>query len=198
MTRELRVSARRVARPSTASCADAHGELRDAARTVDVHGATVDLAARQAELVAALVASGPLPSGFDPDRLAVARRALLRKRAGEAATVWPLLAASLGQAWPDAFAASVAGRAPLGALRDGWDLARELSRRGDWATPPPSSSPSARCPSDIATAGRDACPRSAGARMAQSCRSAAGYTTSRVVDVAHPTFPDARTVGVAS
>ena len=131
MTRELRVSARRVARPSTASCADAHGELRDAARTVDVHGATVDLAARQAELVAALVASGPLPSGFDPDRLAVARRALLRKRAGEAATVWPLLAASLGQAWPDAFAASVAGRVPLGALRDGWDLARELRRRGE-------------------------------------------------------------------
>ncbi len=131
MTRELRVSARRVARPGTASCADAHGELRDAARTVDVHGATVDLAARQAELVAALVASGPLPSGFDPDRLAVARRALLRKRAGEAAGVWPLLAASLGRAWPDAFAASVAGRASLGALRDGWDLARELSRRGE-------------------------------------------------------------------
>jgi hypothetical protein len=131
MTRELRVSARRVAHPGTASCADAHGESRDAARTVDVHGATVDLAARQAELVAALVASGPLPSGFDPDRLAVARRALLRKRAGEAAAVWPLLAASLGRAWPDAFAASVAGRAPLGALRDGWDLARELSRRGE-------------------------------------------------------------------
>jgi len=131
MTRELRVSARRVARPGTASCADAPGELRDAARTVDVHRATVDLAARQAELVAALVASGPLPSGFDPDRLAVARRALLRKRAGEAAAVWPLLAASLGRAWPDAFAASVAGRAPLGALRDGWDLARELSRRGE-------------------------------------------------------------------
>jgi len=131
MTRELRVSARRVARPGTASCADAPGELRDAARTVDVHRATVDLAARQAELVAALVASGPLPSGFDPDRLAVARRALLRKRAGEAAAVWPLLAASLGRAWPDAFAASVAGRAPVGALRDGWDLARELSRRGE-------------------------------------------------------------------
>ena len=33
MTRELRVSARRVARPGTASCADAPGESRDAART---------------------------------------------------------------------------------------------------------------------------------------------------------------------
>ena len=72
-----------------------------------------------------------MPSGFDPGRLAVARRALLRKRAGEAAAVWPLLAASLGPAWPDAFAASVAGRAPAGALRDGWDLARELRRRGE-------------------------------------------------------------------
>ena len=29
------------------------------------------------------------------------------------------------------FAASVAGRAPAGALRDGWDLARELHRRGE-------------------------------------------------------------------
>ena len=107
-------------------------------------------------------------------------------------------AADLAAAQAELVAASVTGRTPLGALRDGWDLARELSRRGDWATPPPSSSPSARCPSDIATAGRDACPRSAGARMAQSCRSAAEYTTSHVVDVAHPTVPDARTVGVAS
>jgi hypothetical protein len=72
-----------------------------------------------------------VPSGFDPGRLAVARRALLRKRAGEAAAVWPLLAASLGPAWPEAFTASVAGRAPAGALHDGWDLARELHRRGE-------------------------------------------------------------------
>jgi hypothetical protein len=90
-----------------------------------------DLAARQAELVAALVAGGPDPAGFDDDRLAVARRALLRKRAGEAAAVWPLLAASLGSAWLEVFTASVAGRAPAGALRDGWDLARELHRRGE-------------------------------------------------------------------
>ena len=72
MTRELRVSARRVARPGTASCADAPGESRDAARTVD-------LATRQAELVAALVAGGPLPSGFDPDRLATAPAVMLER-----------------------------------------------------------------------------------------------------------------------
>jgi hypothetical protein len=84
------------------------------------------LAARQAALVDALVAGGPVPAGFDPRTLAVARRALLRKRAREAAAVWPLLAASLGPDWPATFAASVAGRPPAGALRDGWDLARRL------------------------------------------------------------------------
>ncbi len=122
MTRELRVPAGRVAHPGTASCADAHDESP---------GPAAALVARQSELVAALVAGGPVPSGFDPDRLAVARRALLRKRAGEAAAVWPLLTASLGPAWLEVFTASVAGRAPVGALRDGWDLAHELRRRGD-------------------------------------------------------------------
>ena len=122
MTRESRVAARRVAHPGSASCADAHGESPDLA---------AGLAARQAELVAALVAGGPVPSGFDPARLGVVRRALLRKRAGEAAAVWPLVAVSLGPAWLEAFTASVAGRAPAGALRDGWDLAGELHRRGE-------------------------------------------------------------------
>jgi pimeloyl-ACP methyl ester carboxylesterase len=136
MTAEPRSSTPASLAPEYASLAFVHASLGPeytnlASEHATPTGAAADLAARQAELVAALVASGPLPSGFDPDRLAVARRALLRKRAGEAAAVWPLLAASLGQAWPDAFAASVAGRASLGALRDGWDLARELSRRGE-------------------------------------------------------------------
>jgi Protein of unknown function (DUF692) len=99
--------------------------------TREFRGPAAGTAARQAELVAALVAGGPVPSGFDPDRLAVARRALLRKRAGEAAALWPLLAASLGSAWPEVFTASVAACAPAGALCDGWDLARELHRRGE-------------------------------------------------------------------
>jgi len=88
-----------------------------------------DLAARQAELVAALVAGSPDPAGFDPERLAVARRALVRKRAGEVAAVWPVLAASLGSDWPATFADFAANRTPSGALRDGWDLARELHRQ---------------------------------------------------------------------
>ena len=89
---------------------------------------TADLAARQAELVAALVAGAPDPAGFDRARLAVVRRVLLRNRAGEVAAVWPLLAASLGASWSATFAAFAAARAPAGALREGWDLARELRR----------------------------------------------------------------------
>jgi hypothetical protein len=89
------------------------------------------LAARQAELVAALVAGAPTPAGFDEVRIGATRRALLRKRAGEAAKAWPLLAAALGPRWPDAFAADRAGTEPAGGLRDGWDVARALRARGE-------------------------------------------------------------------
>jgi hypothetical protein len=85
---------------------------------------------RQRELVAALVAGAPAPDGFDAGRLAAARRALLNKRAGEAARVWPLLASSLGDQWLDRFHWWAADRAPGGALRDGWGLARELAAHG--------------------------------------------------------------------
>ncbi|MET0187420.1 MAG: hypothetical protein ABW212_00375 [Pseudonocardia sediminis] len=87
---------------------------------------SADLAARQAALVEALVAGGPDPIGFDPERLAATRRALLRKRAGQAAAAWPLLAAALGPNWTPTFAARFDGVAPTDALREGWDLAREL------------------------------------------------------------------------
>ncbi|WP_373688840.1 hypothetical protein [Verrucosispora sioxanthis] len=67
------------------------------------------LASRQAELVAALVAGGPPPSGFAPGPLAAARAALLRTdgihRVGRS------------------------GRPTGGGLRDGWDLARALHAR---------------------------------------------------------------------
>ncbi|MFI7576445.1 hypothetical protein [Micromonospora sp. NPDC049497] len=89
-----------------------------------------DLAARQAELVAALVAGEPDPSGFDPTALAAARAALLRKRAGDVARHWPLLAAGLGADWFRTFARWAAGRPTAGSLRDGWDLARELRDQG--------------------------------------------------------------------
>jgi hypothetical protein len=83
-----------------------------------------DLAARQAALVAALVAGAATPRGFDRARVRAAGEALLRKRAGEAAAAWPLLRTSFGSHWTAAFGAWAAGRPPGGALRDGWDLAR--------------------------------------------------------------------------
>ncbi|MFC4947128.1 hypothetical protein [Pseudonocardia sp. GCM10023141] len=92
-----------------------------------------DLGERQAELVAALVAGAPLPGGFDAVRLDATRRALLRKRAGIAAGVWPLLAASLGAEWKSVFAAHHDGHESAGALRDGWDVARALRARGELA-----------------------------------------------------------------
>jgi hypothetical protein len=84
-----------------------------------------DLAARQAALVAALVAGGELPAGFDHTRASAARRALLVKRAGEVAKAWPLLAASLGADWPECFIAWAKSRPPRGPRRDGRDFARE-------------------------------------------------------------------------
>ncbi|MBO4163603.1 hypothetical protein [Micromonospora antibiotica] len=94
----------------------------------------VGLAARQAALVAALVAGAPLPAGFATDRVDAARRALLRKRAGEVARHWPLLAAGLGDTWPATFTDWASGRPTVGSLRDGWDLARGLRDRD--ALPP--------------------------------------------------------------
>lgn len=84
------------------------------------------LAERQAELVAALVAGGTPPAGFAPGPLAATRAALLRKRAGEVARHWPLLAAGLGVRWSTTFADWAARRPTAGSLRDGWDLARSL------------------------------------------------------------------------
>ncbi len=89
------------------------------------------LADRQAELVATLVAGAPDPAGFDPARLDATRAALLRKRAGEAAKHWPLLAASLGADWASTFARPHGGHESLGPLCDGWDVARALRERGE-------------------------------------------------------------------
>ncbi|MEH1169474.1 hypothetical protein V6V47_29250 [Micromonospora sp. CPCC 205539] len=92
------------------------------------------LAERQAELVAALVAGGPAPPGFASAPLAATRTALLRKRAGDVARHWPLLAAGLGADWSATFAGWAAQRPTAGSLRDGWDLARTLRERD--ALPP--------------------------------------------------------------
>lgn len=89
------------------------------------------LAASQTALVAALVAGAPDPPGFATRQLAATRRALLRKRAGAAAAAWPLLAASLGADWLPTFTEHARGRDTVGALRDGWDLARALAGHGE-------------------------------------------------------------------
>jgi hypothetical protein len=95
-------------------------------------GSARSLADRQAELVAALTSGARVPDGFDPRLVEVARVALLSKRAGEVARVWPALAAAHGRQWRQAFAGWAAARPTRGSLRDGWDMARSL---GD-AIPP--------------------------------------------------------------
>ncbi|MGD9530472.1 DUF692 family multinuclear iron-containing protein [Pseudonocardia sp.] len=109
-------------RPGPVAAGNAPARVPAAGPGID----TATLAAAQAGLLDALVAGGPDPPGFDPYRLDATRAALLRKRAGEVAVVWPVLAVSLGERWRAAFAAHAAGRPPAGALRDGWDLARAL------------------------------------------------------------------------
>jgi hypothetical protein len=90
----------------------------------------VNLADDQARLVAVLVTGAPLACGFDAERVRIAREALLDKRRGEVAARWPVLAASLGPRWTMVFRDWAWDRAPGGALRDGWDLARHLSGAG--------------------------------------------------------------------
>lgn len=88
------------------------------------------LAEQQAELVAALVAGGPVPDGVDAARLEAAREALLRKRAGEVATRWPRLAAALGPRWAAEFADWARGRPPAGPDADGLAFAADLDAAG--------------------------------------------------------------------
>jgi hypothetical protein len=89
-----------------------------------------DLTTRQRDLVAALVAGAPIPTGLDPARFAAAERALRGKRAAEVAEAWPLLAAALGETFRTLFTGWAEGRPPHGALRDGWDFSRGLAAAG--------------------------------------------------------------------
>jgi hypothetical protein len=95
----------------------------------------MSLAERQRALVAALVAGAPVPDGVDPARFAAAERALRGKRAGEVAAAWPRLAGSLGERFAEEFAGWAAGRPPSGAVRDGWDFARDLAAAGNLPAP---------------------------------------------------------------
>jgi len=89
-----------------------------------------DLACQQAALVAALVAGADVPAGFDPDRVRATATALLRKRAGEVAAHWPVLAGSYGPLWIREYGRWARARPTRGALRDGWDFARWSAASG--------------------------------------------------------------------
>jgi hypothetical protein len=91
------------------------------------------LAAAQADLVAALVAGGAAPPGFDRRRLEAAVASLAAKRSRAAARAWPGLAGALGDRFAARFAAfAVAVPQPRhgGPLADGRAFARWLAEAG--------------------------------------------------------------------
>lgn len=90
-----------------------------------------ELEEQQAALVAALTGTGPSPAGFDAARLEVARKALLRKRAGELTRSWPLLRAALGAGFLPAFSQWAEHRPTAGGWRDGFAFASFLDQRGE-------------------------------------------------------------------
>ncbi|GAA2082974.1 hypothetical protein GCM10009801_43130 [Streptomyces albiaxialis] len=86
------------------------------------------LARAQGELLSALVADGPVPPGFDAERLAVQARALRAKRADVVAKVAPELPGILGEEeYRTAFLAYAEGRPMRGNYRrDALDFAQHL------------------------------------------------------------------------
>jgi hypothetical protein len=85
----------------------------------------------QKELVNALVGNGPLPDGFNHERLQVCKDALVEKRKWAITKAWPLLVQSLGESFDELFAMFVA-KVPWsikgGPLADGREFARILKR----------------------------------------------------------------------
>lgn len=62
------------------------------------------LSGAQAELLRALVANGPIPAGFDEQRLRATARSLINKRRQSLARAWPNLIRILGDAYRERFA----------------------------------------------------------------------------------------------
>lgn len=94
-------------------------------------GRRAELAARQHELVAALVAGAQAPAGVDRDRVRVQAAALVRKRGRSVAHVQPDLAAALGPGFGRAFQDYARGRPgppPDCAAADAVEFARYLCR----------------------------------------------------------------------
>jgi len=61
------------------------------------------LAATQAELVRALVARGPIPAGFDENRLRITARSLISKRRQALAQIWPTIVRGIGTPFVERF-----------------------------------------------------------------------------------------------
>lgn len=78
-----------------------------------------DLAARQAELLRALLASGPPPAGFDAARLRVEASVLRRKHGRVLAYQRPELAEALGERFGPLFAEFTAARPKRDTERSG-------------------------------------------------------------------------------
>ncbi|WP_330277938.1 hypothetical protein OG205_21050 [Lentzea sp. NBC_00516] len=87
----------------------------------EVSAARERLATQQAELLNALLGNGPAPAGFDEQRLAVERRALLSKRRGIVRMLGPAVADELGDRFRplfDAYAVEYPRRAGSRARED--------------------------------------------------------------------------------
>jgi hypothetical protein len=90
-------------------------------------------AARQAQLLDALLSGGESPAGFSAAQAGAAGRSLRRRRGRAVALAWPALALALGDAFGlrfDAFAREVAAPASGDPLQDGLAFALRLRQDG--------------------------------------------------------------------
>ncbi|GGS66095.1 hypothetical protein GCM10010156_26350 [Planobispora rosea] len=101
-------------------------------------GARDALARAQAELLAALVAGGETPAGFDGERLRIQASSLIAKRRGQVARLRPDLVRALGGDFAAEFAAYARGRPkpPGGSRADARDFAEALRAAGRIAGDP--------------------------------------------------------------
>nr|WP_175482724.1 hypothetical protein [Actinokineospora iranica] len=96
------------------------------------------LAARQADLLRALLADGPPPAGFDPAAVAVEAAALLAKRRRVVAHLAPDVAGDLGERFAplfDEYARANPRRTGSRAREDAAAFERWLTDRGNLAEP---------------------------------------------------------------
>jgi hypothetical protein len=96
------------------------------------------LGAAQEALLAALVAGGEAPAGFDPERLRIQSASLVSKRRGVVARLRPDAASAAGDALAAEFAAYARSRErpPPGYRADADDFAAWLRARGLMPEPP--------------------------------------------------------------